>query len=155
MTHVILFNAVLLVACAIAFAIGGAPERWTAIVFLAGAMATFILPFRHHESWHSVHLEVLLVDVIVLCGLVGVALRADRFWPLYVSALHLITIAIHGVKAFQPALVPWMYAGASGKIAYPMLALLTIGAWRHRHRLAQYGRDRDWSPLRRPDIERS
>ncbi|MEH3158936.1 MAG: hypothetical protein PGN08_08400 [Sphingomonas taxi] len=155
MTHIILFNAVLFGACAFAFVMGGAPERWTALVFLTGAGATFLLPFEHHASYHSVHGMVLAVDMAVLCGLVGIALRADRYWPLYVSALHLITIAIHGVKAFQPSLVPWMYAGASGKIAYPMLALLAIGALRHRRRLAVFGSDRDWSPLHRPDTETS
>ncbi|USU04732.1 hypothetical protein NF700_15060 [Sphingomonadaceae bacterium OTU29MARTA1] len=155
MTHVILFNIVLLAACAYAFVAGGAPERWTAIVFLGGAIATFLLPFRHHQSYHTVHLLVLAVDSAVLLGLIGIALRADRFWPMYVSALHLITIAIHGVKAFQPSLVPWMYAGASGKIAYPMLVLLATGAWRHRHRLARFGSDRDWSPLRRPESDLS
>ena len=155
MTHVILFNIVLLAACAYAFVAGGAPERWTVIVFLGGAIATFLLPFRHHQSYHTVHLLVLAVDSAVLLGLIGIALRADLFWPMYVSALHLITIAIHGVKAFQPSLVPWMYAGASGKIAYPMLVLLATGAWRHRHRLARFGSDRDWSPLRRPESDLS
>ena len=52
-----------------------------------------------------------------------------------------------GVKAIQPALVPWMYAGASGKIAYPMLVLLAVGAVRHRKRVLRFGSDPDWSPL--------
>lgn len=153
MTHVVLFNIVLFGACAYAFVAGGAPERWTALVFAAGALATFLIPYQRHVSYHSVHAMILGVDMIVLAALVGIALRANRFWPLYVSSLHVITIAIHGVKAFQPTLVPWMYAGASAKIAYPMLVLLAIGALRHRHRLARFGSDRDWSPLRRPDYE--
>lgn len=153
MTHVFLFNLVLLVACGFAIWLGGAPERWTAIVFLIGAVATFLLPFQHHISWHTVHVMILIIDIGVLIALVAIALRANRFWPLYVSALHLITIAVHGVKAFQPSLVPWMYAGASGKIAYPMLGLLAIGVWRHRRRLELFGSDRDWSPLRHPDPE--
>ncbi|MCP3735232.1 hypothetical protein M9979_10160 [Sphingomonas sp. RP10(2022)] len=153
MTHVITFNIVLFAACALAFRLGGAPERYTALVFLIGSAATFLLPFEPHESFHSVDMLALGVDLGVLLGLVGIALYADRFWPLYVSALHVITIAIHGVKGFAPDLVPWMYAGASGKIAYPMLALLAIGALRHRRRIATFGSDRDWS-LHRPDIER-
>ena len=155
MTHIVLFNVVLLGACAFAFALGGAPERWTAIVFLIGALATFLLPFEHHASYHSVHVMVLAIDVAVLVGLVGIALRADRYWPLYVSALHIIVIAIHGVKAIQPSLVPWMYAGASGKIAYPMLVLLAIGALRHHQRKTLFGSDPDWSPLRQPDTHLS
>lgn len=152
MTHVIVFNLVLLLTCSIAVYAGGAPERWTAAVFLVGAAATFVAPFWDAlRPFGRVEPMLLLVDLAMLAALVGIALRADRFWPLYVSALHAITIAIHGVKAIQPALVPWMYAGASSKIAYPMLFLLAAGAVRHRRRLARFGVDRDWSPLHRSD----
>ncbi len=155
MTHVILFNAILAAVCGYAFWAGGAPERWTASIFAAAAAATFVAPFYNAlRPYAQVEPMLLSVDVLMLFGLVAIALRADRFWPLYVSALHLIAIAIHGVKAFQPSLVPWMYAGASGKIAYPMLILLAVGAWRHRHRLAEFGSDRDWSPLGKSEHER-
>ncbi|AXJ95794.1 MULTISPECIES: hypothetical protein [unclassified Sphingomonas] len=148
MIHVLVFNLVLGIACALALYAGGAPERWTALIFIVGAAATFIAPFYNAQHPFG-RLEPMLlgVDVLMLIGLVGIAVRADRYWPLYVSALHLITIAVHGVKAIQPDLVPWMYAGASGKIAYPMLLLLAIGAVRHRDRVARFGSDPDWSPL--------
>ena len=155
MIHIMLFNLLLLAACGYALWAGGAPERWTAMLFILGAVATALLPFQQRTSYHSVFWQLLGVDLMMLIGLVGISLRANRFWPLYVSALHLITIAIHGVKAFQPSLVPWMYAGASSKIAYPMLILLATGALRHRHRLARFGSDRDWSPLRKPHCEPS
>ena len=155
MIHVMLFNLLLLGVCGYACWAGGAPERWTALVFVLGAIATAVLPFEQRFSYHSVFWPLLSVDLGMLIGLIGIALRANRFWPLYVSALHVITVAIHGVKAFQPGLVPWMYAGASSKIAYPMLILLAAGAWRHRHRLIRFGSDRDWSPLRHSECERS
>lgn len=155
MIHIMLFNLLLLGVCGYAFWAGGAPERWTAALFVLGAAATSVLPFQQRFSYYSVFWPLLSVDLAVLIGLIGIALRANRFWPLYVSALHTIVIAIHGVKAFQPGLVPWMYAGASSKIAYPMVILLAIGVWRHRHRLARFGSDRDWSPPRKPDYEPS
>ncbi|MCU6454785.1 hypothetical protein LPN01_11925 [Sphingomonas sp. A2-49] len=155
MIHIALFNVVLALVCGYAVRVGGAPERWTAFLFVTAAVATYLAPFYNAlRPFAQMEPMLLSVDLLMLLGLMGIAVRADRYWPLYVSALHLITIAIHGVKAFQPTLVPWMYAGASSKIAYPMLALLAIGAWRHRHRLARFGSDRDWSPLRHPDDER-
>ena len=156
MTQVILFNAFLIVACGYAFWAGGAPERWTAAVFVIAAAATFVAPFWDAlRPFRQVEPLLLLVDVLMLAALMWVALQANRYWPLYVTALHIITIAIHGVKALQPHLVPWMYAGASGKIAYPMLVLLAIGALRHRSRLARFGSDRDWSFPRKPDYDQS
>lgn len=156
MTHILVFNLVLLATCGYALFAGGAPERWTATVFVTGALATFAVPdFYPSGPYRQVEPILLAIDAVMLCALVVVALRADRYWPLYVSALHLITLAIHGVKAVDPSLVPWMYAGASGKIAYPMLLMLAFGALRHRQRIALFGSDRDWSPLRQPDTRSS
>lgn len=147
MIHIVLFNVLLVIACGYAFLIGGAPERLTAATFLVGAAATFVVPFQPRSSFYTLHGAILAIDLMMLVVLVAIALRADRYWPLYVSSLHLITIAVHGVKAYQPSLVPWMYAGASAKIAYPMLLLLIVGAIRHRNRLVRFGSDPDWSPL--------
>lgn len=147
MTHVFVFNVLLAASCLYALWAGGAPERLTALTFVLGAAATFVLPFQRGQSYYSVHWLILAIDAIMLIGLLAIAARADRFWPLYVSALHIITLGIHGAKAFQPTLVPWMYAGASSKIAYPMLVLLALGVLRHRYRLSRFGSDPDWSPL--------
>lgn len=146
MTHILIFNLTLCATCACAIYAGGAPERWTALLFVLAAAATFAAPFYNAAQPFS-RLEPMLlgVDVMMLVGLLAIAVRADRYWPLYVSALHIIAIAVHGAKAFQPSLVPWMYAGASSKIAYPMLLLLVIGAIRHRRRVARFGSDPDWS----------
>ncbi|HVF92932.1 MAG TPA: hypothetical protein VM900_01315 [Sphingomonas sp.] len=142
MTHIIVFNLLLVAACGYAFVAGGAPERLTAAVFLVAAAATYVAPYRQFREWE---IALFAIDVATLVALAAIAARADRFWPLYVSALQLLTLGIHGVKAYQPALVHWMYGGASGKIAYPMLALLAVGVLRHRRRLTQHGSDPDWS----------
>lgn len=152
MIHIVFFNVLLAAVCGYAVWVGGAPERWTAFLFVAAAAATYLAPFYNAlRPFAQVEPMLLSIDLLMLLALMGIAMRADRYWPLYVSALHLITIAIHGVKAFQPTLVPWMYAGASSKIAYPMLVLLAIGAWRHRDRIARFGSDPDWSSFRALD----
>jgi hypothetical protein len=154
MTHIILFNAFMFAACGYALWAGGGPERWTALVFIVGAFATYAVPdFYRGRAYAQVEPILLLVDATMLFALIAIAVRADRFWPLYVTALHLITVAVHGVKGLQADLVPWMYAAASSKIAYPMLVLLAIGALRHRNRLAQFGSDRDWSDSREAGSE--
>ncbi len=145
MTHILVFNALLLAACVYALVVGGAPERATAATFLVAAVASYLAPYRH---FHSVEPALLAIDAMTLVALVVIAARANRFWPLYVSALQLLTLAIHGVKAYQPEFVYWMYGAASGKIAYPMLLLLALGVLRHRRRLIAVGSDPDWSPSR-------
>lgn len=147
MTHIVVFYVVQLAACWFALRSGGLPERLTSAALLAaavgGSAATIWSPYR----FQTVDPTLLALDLALLLVLMGVAAAANRFWPIWLSALHLITVTVHGVKAFQPDLVPWMYAAALGKMAYPMMALLAIGTERHRRRRSLYGSDPDWSPL--------
>ena len=142
MTHILVFNLLLGIACFYALAWGGAPERLTAGVFLIAACASYYAPFSRYRE---MEIALSAIDLVTLVALAAIAARADRFWPLYVSALQLLTLGIHGAKAYQPDLVYWMYGGASGKIAYPMIVLLAIGVLRHRRRLSTLGNDPDWS----------
>ena len=50
------------------------------------------------------HVEggALLVDLAVLAAFVAVALRSDRFWPLWVAGLQLTTSVAHFLKAIDP-----------------------------------------------------
>lgn len=147
--HILVYNLVQALVCLYALARGGSPERLVAIMFLVAAGATYLVPFVPNHSWHSVRVPILLIDLALLAGLVGIAVRANRFWPIWIGALHLLTVAVHGIRAIDPAFVSWMYGAAIGKIAYPMLLLLLIATARHRRRLLDRGRDPDWSPAAR------
>ena len=142
MTYVYLFNAALLAACLYALWAGGAPERATALVFIVAAALSYVVPY---QRFHAVELPLLLVDICALAALTAIALIANRYWTLYVAAIQLLTVAIHAVKAYEPALAFWMYNGVSSRLAYPLLILLAVGVARHRERLVRQGRDRPWS----------
>ncbi|KQN28847.1 hypothetical protein ASE88_07485 [Sphingomonas sp. Leaf38] len=143
--HILIYYAVALATCSFAFRHGGMPERAVAVAFLLAAIGSSMLAFTARPAFRSVDGALLSVDLVLLAGLVAVALFANRFWPIWISALHLLAIAVHGVRAYDPSLVPWMYAAAISKIAYPMLALLVAGTERHRRRKSSYGIDPDWS----------
>lgn len=145
MIHILFYYAVAVATCWFAMRCGGLPERIVAIAFLLAAVASSALMFSVQQAFRSVDGALFAMDLVLLAGLVGIAAVANRFWPIWISALHLLTIAVHGVKVYDPSLVPWMYAAAVSKIAYPMLALLLIGTERHRRRKAYYGNDPDWS----------
>ncbi|HYD35969.1 MAG TPA: hypothetical protein VEA60_00025, partial [Allosphingosinicella sp.] len=70
---------------------------------------------------------------------------AERFWPLWAIALHLIGTAGHVVKAMDPLVFPKAYAFVLAFWSYPMLALLVLGTWNHQKRLARNGVDKSWS----------
>ncbi len=144
MMHIYIFHILQGLVCLYALTFGGRPERVTAIMLFLASIATWLLPFNPLTSFQRVESFELAIDLTLMGGLITVALLANRFWPLWLAALHLLAIGIHGVRGFDAGLMPWMYAAAGGKLAYPMIALLAAGVLRHRQRLARYGKDVDW-----------
>lgn len=139
------FDAILLGSCGYAYWRGGSPERIVASIFILGVLFTRVARSNAAISFTSVEAGILLVDLSALAALLVVALRAERFWPLWVTALHAIGTAGHAVKWADPEVSRWGYAFALAFWSYPMLALLAIGTFCHRRRLARHGVDRSWS----------
>lgn len=127
------------------FAKGAAPEKVaisTAIVATVLSTSSFFgldLQFEHIE------LSLFLVDVATLCAFITLALIADRFWPLWITGIHLVGVATHTAKLLDPVVVPWAYAVTQAFWSYPILLLIVIGAARHQKRLRLYGVDNSWS----------
>lgn len=137
-----------LAACLYAIWRGGAPERWTAWMMAGAAVLTAALPFDATKTFVVVDRPQLLIDMAFLAGLMTLALRADRYWPLWIAALQFIAIAAHLVRAVDSTILPAVYNQAIGKLAYPMILLLISGTYRHQRRLLAGMCEADWSPLK-------
>ena len=57
----------------------------------------------------------------MLVAFVVIALRSDRFWPLWVAGLQLTISISHVLKAIQPDLLPIAYGVAERFWSYPIL----------------------------------
>jgi hypothetical protein len=76
----------------------------------------------------------------VLVAFVAIALRSDRFWPLWVAGLQLTISMSHFLKAVEPHLMPLAYAAAERFWSYPTLIIIAVAAWRqHRRRMVDEG----------------
>ena len=66
----------------------------------------------------------------------AIALRTDRFWPLWVAGLQLTTLVAHMLKAIKIDLLPHAYAAAGRFWVYPIFLIIVVGTWRsHQRRL--------------------
>jgi hypothetical protein len=135
MLRLIVFNLLLVGACGYALWRGRSDERLTAIVCIAATLASFALIAPAHQRYASVEAGVLIVDVLTLGAFTYVALRSDRFWPLWISGLQLTTSIAHFLKAADPDLVPIAYAAAGRLWSYPILVILAVGTWRSSRRM--------------------
>lgn len=113
---------------------GGASERVATVMMCLAAILTDLVGNAFNTHWHAPQLGVLAVDVALLIGLWTLALRSDRFWPLTVASLQLIAVLTHPALWIDDKILPFGYAFMQGFWAYPMMALVALGAWRHRRR---------------------
>lgn len=145
MTHLEVFYALLGLCTGYALLCGGAPERIVALLFLG---ATALMPFvlsAQLGRYRNVEVGALAVDAVMYVALLWVALRAERYWPLWMSALQGVQLLGHGIGLLGYKLLNLSYAIIDHTICYPMMLLLAIGVRRHQLRVARNGVDNSWS----------
>lgn len=145
-TNVLVYLTLLALCWAYSLGRGGAPEKIGATILVVGSLLTAAAIDDGRGSFQGVEVGVVLIDILCSLAFVALALRADRFWPLWIAALQVGGTAGHAVKFIDPHIVPRAYAFMLAAWAYPMLVLLFAGTWRHRRRLARFGVDKSWSP---------
>lgn len=132
------FIALLIATCGYALWRGRKYERLAASIFIGATIMSVLARSPVQERYLGIEAGDLVIDLLVLFAIVAIALRSDRFWPLWVAGLQLTIGLSHLLKAIQPDLLPLAYAAAERFWSYPTLLILFIGAWRqHRRTLAE------------------
>lgn len=137
MTGIVVFAAMMIALALQAALRGGAPERIAAASLAAAALVTWFANGDTASTFTQVQWDVLWIDAGLLCVLLAIALTADRFWPMWIAAFQLVTVAGHGARGYAPDILPSVYWWLLGKTSYPMMALLCIGIERHQRRLRE------------------
>lgn len=139
-----LFLALLVLCGAYALVFGGAPERWGAGLYMTACFSTYLVVAAPPSRFQSVEVGVFIVDAVVFLGFCALAVRAHRYWPIWVSALLGLGVLGHAAQWLGPTIIPWAYAVALSVWSYPILFILTLGTVAHRKRLERNGVDPTW-----------
>ena len=129
------FRILLVLVVLYAFLRGGRDERIAGALCLVGAILSKVAVSPLAERYSEMEMGVLLVDISLLIGFVVIALRSERFWPLWIAGLQLTTLVGHFLKAMNEELFYRSYGAAIGVWSYPILLILLVGTWRsYRYR---------------------
>jgi hypothetical protein len=139
------FTALMLACCAYAFVGGGAPERIGAAIFLIGSVLTYAALETSPIKYRGVEIGAFIVDLATFLAFVLLALRANRYWPLWVSALLGLGLVGHLAMLLHPRVIPWAYAVVLSIWSYPILLLMAAGTYAHRRRSTGNGADPSWT----------
>ena len=122
----ILSMAFVFLCCGVAWRWGGKDERFTAIGVAVAVIASNIVTdgsYAHTES------GVLIIDMTVFGGLLVLALKSDRFWPMWAAAFQMVGIMVHFASIPQAGDFAWAYYVALIFWTYPVFIALAAGTW--------------------------
>lgn len=128
------FLALLLLTCGYALVRGRSDERIVASICLLATVATRFAISPLSVRYSGLELGLLVIDLAMLAAFVAIALRSDRFWPLWIAGLQLTNSMAHLMKAIELDLLPVAYRAAAVFWSYPILLVLAIGTWRSTRR---------------------
>jgi fucose permease len=129
-----LFRVLLALVALYAILRGRRDEQQVGVVFVIGVIASELVLPPIRDRYEGVETNLMLVDLAVFAGFLWVALRSNRFWPLWIAGLQLTAILGHILKLVDIHLFARAYAAALFFWAWPMLFILAIGTWRSHRR---------------------
>ncbi|SES13482.1 hypothetical protein [Sphingobium sp. YR768] len=102
--------------------IGGKTARITCLMMIVAAFVTQAVTLNHNVRW-----PLFAVDVILLAGLMFVALRSNRFWPLWTTGLQSAGVAAHIAVFLSRHIDQNIYHAVMGIWSLPIFLVMPIG----------------------------
>lgn len=121
----VIFISLMIAACAPALIWGGWEGRTTCLMLFIAAFATFF-GATTLKPWVSLPDISFVIDMILLLGLLQVAIRTDRYWPLWICALHMLSVMTYAAWQFAPGSGK-LFKAISGVWSIPELIILCVG----------------------------
>lgn len=137
MAFFIIFAVLVFGAFGLAWWRGGAPERVVATLYAAAWLITLVVDPADGARWWSIEVQFVVIDIVLLIALVLVALRANRYWPMWAASLQIMILLAHVAKGLNPNLFRFVYMVMT--TSWPVFQLLllivgTLAVWRRRSR---------------------
>lgn len=115
-----------LLVCGIALWRGQRYERLGAAVILIGWLLTLAaIPFHFARTeW-----GILTIDALALLALVWIALRSERYWPIFAAGFQLLAVMTHVASSLDHSVDHWAYITAEIIWGYLLVIAVGYGAW--------------------------
>jgi hypothetical protein len=122
----------MLAVCAFTYWRGGWPERVASTAMVVGSLASGLVENR--SDWGATQWGDLVIDVAYLGLMLWLALRSDRYWPLWAAAFQLLSVVIYLARMADRRIGAHAPLSATVIWSYLILVTITIGAWLHWRR---------------------
>jgi hypothetical protein len=111
---------------------GGSPERVGAVA-MVGAWFGTVLVQNSLQRW-GLQTGVMLVDAALLAVLLYLALKTDRWWPMWASGFQAMNVMLHLAVLADAKVWGYSYFVAGAIFSYLVMLSLFLGSLRARRR---------------------
>ena len=140
--RVVLYFLLLLGVTLYGFLRGGREERHAIAICFAASLGSLAIMLPEDVDYRNLQPIVALIDLGVLFAFVAIALKSERFWPLWVAGLQLTSTTGHLLKLLKPDMVSIAYSASLAIWSYLILLILGAAVWRQQRRSDQRGETR-------------
>jgi hypothetical protein len=130
------FIFALLLCAAYGSAAGGRTGKAGSAIFLT-ATALTAAGAMLNPTWASTSYAVFAVDSGCLLLLAVLAVKSNRFWPIWATGFQLVAVATHVATIWIPDIVPKAYQAILSFWSIPILWVMVVGTRKDR----RYERD--------------
>ena len=140
---IILFYALLVLSVSAALWKGGAPERTGAAIVITTLALEWVGRAFVPLDFNSIYPVAAIIDAIATASFGALSLYARRAWPIWATALQLLSLTSHFAEGIEPSHPGIYFTMKSGPTLMVQVVLL-LGTLFHQRRLRRFGRDPAW-----------
>ncbi len=134
MVRFLIFITLFFGSCAYALIRGNRDLRIAGTALLiAGISSAFSGPAPGSDGT-GIDWPLFTIDGILLGVLLWIALHSRRYWPIWLTGLHMIQVAGHILPLIDHSVTGWLYWLATAVWAYPIHCVLIIATYRQQMR---------------------
>lgn len=150
-------NILAFFVCGAALIWGGTPERIIAATWIVlFEFAGWLFRSLSGDSFQLLSVDFVSASTDFIAGVIwiGVALYANRNYPLWIAGMQVLAMTAHLARGVSDLISPIAYASMFLVPGWLQLIILAIGLTRHIRRKRKYGPYRDWRIVRgKPSIK--
>lgn len=130
MLIILLYNGLLLAACLSAARMGAWEERACAFVAFVATLLTVFTAGKLDMRFLSANLRLAMIDASALVSFAIVGMRSRKYWPIWVSAMQLVTFLANFAPLLEVHGHSLAYAIAEQMWAWLILTVILVSSLR-------------------------
>jgi hypothetical protein len=123
------FWAACVLSLAVAIRYGERDEKRAMFIIFCGSVVTAFVALIADNDFRNIAGWFLAIDICVLIAFVSISFDSNKYWPIWVCSLQIISVLINILNLLIPNFLPAAYVMLQGFWVYPMFFSIMAGTY--------------------------